>query len=316
MKICIVGPGYMPIGENMGWGAVESLIWDYKCELEKLGVEVLIVNTTNMQDAIYQINNFNPNFVHIQFDDHYHISPHINCKNKAITSHYAYLEQINKMGGYINIFKGFISSDSLIFCLSENIKEVYLNQGVDSNRLYVTPNGARDDSFEYNNECEYRDKSIYLAKIDYRKRQYLFQDIMDIDFVGNIADNRFNTNRSNYLGEWKKDFLYKNLTKYANLILLSDGEAHPLVCAEALMAGLGLVISEYATANLDLSKPFIDVISENKINDLEYIRGIIKTNREKSLKYRNEIREYALSQFSWSNVVPKYLEQIKNIINQ
>ena len=35
MKICIVGPGIMPIPPT-GWGAVEILIWDYKETLEKL----------------------------------------------------------------------------------------------------------------------------------------------------------------------------------------------------------------------------------------------------------------------------------------
>jgi hypothetical protein len=61
------------------------------------------------------------------------------------------------------------------------------------------------------------------------------------------------------------------LTNYGNLVLLSDGEAHSLVLMEALAAGLGIVISEFATANLDLDKEFIDVIPENKINDIEYI---------------------------------------------
>ena len=44
MKVAIVGPGIMPIPPT-GWGAVEILIWDQKIALEKLGHEVLIVNT-------------------------------------------------------------------------------------------------------------------------------------------------------------------------------------------------------------------------------------------------------------------------------
>jgi hypothetical protein len=46
MKITIVGSGIMPIPPK-GWGAIEILTWDYKCELEKLGHKVEIVNTTN-----------------------------------------------------------------------------------------------------------------------------------------------------------------------------------------------------------------------------------------------------------------------------
>ena len=35
MKIALIGPGIMPIPPD-GWGAVESLIWDYALELTDL----------------------------------------------------------------------------------------------------------------------------------------------------------------------------------------------------------------------------------------------------------------------------------------
>ena len=54
-------------------------------------------------------------------------------------------------------------------------------------------------------------------------------------------------------------------------MLLSDGEAHPLVCLEAFAAGLGVVISQWAAANLDLDKDFITVIPDDKINDMEFV---------------------------------------------
>ena len=41
------------------------------------------------------------------------------------------------------------------------------------------------------------------------------------------VSHRFDVN-IRYLGEWSKDHLYNNLTEFGNLILLSDGEAHPL----------------------------------------------------------------------------------------
>ena len=46
MKIVLIGPGIMPIPPT-GWGAVEILVWDTKIALEKLGHEVLIINTKN-----------------------------------------------------------------------------------------------------------------------------------------------------------------------------------------------------------------------------------------------------------------------------
>ena len=132
----------------------------------------------------------------------------------------------------------------------------------------------------------------------------MFQSIDSLYYAGNNADPRFDVNK-NYLGEWSKETLYNDLTKYGNLVLLSDGEAHPLVCLEAFAAGLGVVISQWAAANLDVSKDFITVIPEDKINDLEFVDTEIVKNRYYSVNNRPEIREYAES-FAWKKVVEEY----------
>jgi hypothetical protein len=74
---------------------------------------------------------------------------------------------------------------------------------------------------------------------------------------------------------------------------------------EALAAGLGIVISEFATANLDLDRKFIDVIPEEKINDIEYIESTIIKNRKYSISHREEILEYSKN-FEWSNIIENY----------
>ena len=97
-------------------------------------------------------------------------------------------------------------------------------------------------------------------------------------------------------------------------MLLRVGLGHPLVCMEALSAGLGLVISEKASANLDTSKRFIDVIPENRIHDKEYIKKIILLNREYSSNNRKEIIDYAKS-FDWLEMLKNvYLPAIEKII--
>lgn len=293
----------MPIPPK-GWGAVEILIWDTKITLEKLGHEVLIINTKNYSQILNEINNFQPNFVHIHYDEFIDLYPLIKYPC-AITSHFGYLEQINKYGGYINIANKFINIKPNVFCLSLGILNVYRQHyNLDNNKLFLTPNGVNQEMFKFKNIPNFPDKSIYLAKIDYRKRQFNYQKIDSVYYAGNIADHRFNVNK-NYLGEWDKETLYNNLTDYANLILLSDGEAHPLVCLEALTSGLGLVISEFATANLDLNKPFISVIPESKINDINFIEDIIVKNREISIKNRLNIVEYS-REFTWENVIKNY----------
>jgi len=317
MKICIIGPGILSIPPK-GWGAVEILIDDYRKNLEKLGHEVCIVNTKIREQIIDLTNALNPDFVHVQYDEFINIVSHLNCENIAITSHYGYLEQSNRWDpSYQAIFWQFVNSKSNIFCLSPGIKEVYSRGGISEDRLYVVPNGVRNDLFKFNLEPKYTDRTMYLAKIDFRKRQHILQSVPSLYFAGNLADDRFDSSSPRYLGEWSKVHLYEHLTDYPNLALLSDGEAHPLVCMEAMSAGLGLVLSEPSVANLDLSLPFIDVIPNNKLDDIQYIEEIVSKNREKSVVMREDIRNYVVENFSWESIVKNhYLTAVEKVIKK
>ena len=302
MKISIIGPGIMPIPPT-GWGAVEILIWDQKLALEKLGHEVDIVNTKSPIEIVQKVNAYRPDFVHIQYP----------C---AITSHFGYLEQPNKWGYYHDrIVKPFQRISPKIFCLSDGIKNVYEKELlIEKSNLYVTPNGVNTSKF-VTRDPKYPDRSLYLAKIDYRKRQSMFQSISSLYYAGNNADSNFDVN-INYLGEWSKEYLYNNLTDYGNLVLLSDGEAHPLVCMEALAAGLGVVVCEYGAANLDTTKDFITVIPESKITDLKYLEDEIIKNRDYSVSHKDDIIKYA-SNFDWVNVIKdRYIPCVEDLIGK
>lgn len=303
MRITLVGPGIMPIPPR-GWGAVEILIWDQKQVLEKLGHEVHVVNTASHAEILSQVNSISPDFVLVHYDEHWRLCDMFECARVAITSHFGYLEQPSKYGTYDSIFRGFLSmKKAMIFALSEGISRMYTDNGFDPGRVVVVPNGARCDLFHFVEQCPLPESSIYLAKIDPRKRQYMFQGIPGLYFAGNVCDARFSANTPDYLGEFDKERLYAELTRYANLVLLSDGEAHPLVCLEAMSAGLGLVVSEFAAANLDVSLPFIDVIPESRILDRHYVAAVIEGNRKVSIGMRKEIRRYAEENFSWDNIV-------------
>ena len=304
----------MPIPPT-GWGAVEILVWDTKNALEELGHEVQIVNTKDNRQIINAINAFVPDFVHVHYDEFIPIMPFIQYP-AAITSHFGYLERREMFNGYINVAKEFQRLKPVVFCLSEGIKKVYnVMFDVPKENTYVTPNGVNLDRFRTSMDPEYPDRSLYLAKIDYRKRQHLFQSIDSLWFAGNLADNRFDTDK-NYLGEWSKETLYDELTDYGNLVLLSDGEAHPLVCMEALAAGLGVVVCEWGKANLDLDKEFITVIPEDKINDIDFVEDAIIKNREYSVNHREEIIEYS-KKFEWKEVLRNYyIPSVEKVIER
>lgn len=313
MRISIIGPN-TPI-PPVGWGAVESLIWDMKLTLNDMGHDVQIINVGDPYEIVEMVNQYKPDFVHFNYDDWIGLYPYIDYP-KACTTHFAYIERVDLMGAYKQrVFDVFEKLKPNVFGLSKGINETYLNvANIPSERLYLNPNGVNIKLFNFTLTPKYKHHSIYLAKIDNRKRQCMFQSINSLWYAGNNCDSNFDPSR-NYLGEWSKKILYKNLTNYGNLVLLSDGEAHPLVCMEAFAAGLGVVVSEWATANLDLDKKFITVIPENKINDINFVEEKIIENREYSINNREEILNYA-KEFEWCKILDKYyIPNIKKVIH-
>jgi glycosyltransferase involved in cell wall biosynthesis len=310
-KYVLIGPGNMSIPPH-GWGAVESIVWDYYENLKRIGKEVIIVNESDVKNIIRLCNEYNPDVVHIMYDDHIVVAPYLTCKKKYYMSHFAYIthpEFTTRLGGYYNtIFKKTLELQEHIIlnAISDDIKDIYRMHGF-TGLINVVHNGAREDLFEYTEYPKNGDKSIYVGKIEERKGQHKYQSIEGIRFVGNYDSSNFEIDDENYLGEWSKAMLYKGLTHYGNLVLLSDGEADPLVVKEGLMAGLGVVISECASSNLDKDLDFITIIPNNKLEDLSYISNKIKENRDVSLLNREKIREYALKKFAWNKIISDFV---------
>ena len=324
MKIVLIAPGYKPLPPQ-GWGAVESIVWDYYQVLSRKFQEsdgdgqgkdqVVIVNHSNPIQIIRETNaHTDADVVHIMYDDYIAITPYLKCSLILYTSHYAYIthpqfETQNQHYFQTIFMKVLENADRIhVMAISHQIRQKYIQYGFPEDRIQVLSNGAREDCFQYKPIAPlYPDRSIYLAKIEERKAQHYFQHIQSIDFVGNYSSSPFDVSSPRYLGEWDKPKLYQSLTDYANLVLLSMGEADPLVVKEALVAGLGLVISPCCSANLDLSKPFITVIPWEKMKDIGYVEKAIEDNRKISLSMRQEIREYALTRFSWDAIIDCYL---------
>jgi glycosyltransferase involved in cell wall biosynthesis len=329
MKICLVGPGIMTI-PPVGWGAVEILIWDYFNELLNQGHAVNIVNklrhnsreqndtnSSYCQQLIAEINSGNYDFVHVHYDCLYHILPFLTCKKIGITSHYPYIEQPVKhmADGYSNIFRSICNNTNhTIFALSKKDYNVFQLFSLNVDKIVLMYNGANSNDITIIDEKNKNlsNKTIYLGKIEQRKCQHLYKSLPNVNFYGRCTDETFNK-LEQYKGELTRNELLNILSNHGNMLLLSNGEnGTPLVLKEALMAGLPIVVNKYSADDLDMTQPFIDIISEDKLNDLSYIENVVNNNRKKQHLHK-EIRQYAMQHFSWEILVAKYAKNICKI---
>lgn len=312
MKIALIGPGIMPIPPP-GWGAVEILIWDYYKELTAQGHDVLIINTKNTKSIIEQVNKGKFDFVHLHYDVYYYILDNLVCPKIAITSHYPYIDQLDKhmQDGYSPIFYFLLKPTRYYnYVLADKDYNTFLKYGANPMQLKKIKNGIDSSAFAFSNKPKFN-KTIYLGKITPRKNQSKYQTIPNVDFVGNIDDPHFNKSLPNYFGEWSRDKIHNELTNYANLLLISEGEADPLVVKEALIAGLGVVVNKSSSENLDIKRNFITVLDNDKLNDLNYIYEKIQENMAISILIREEIRRYGIEMFDIKAEVKKYINLIQ-----
>jgi len=306
MKILMIGPGVMEI-PSKGWGAVETVIWQQKINLEKLGHKVDILNKKGLLAAL----NSKPreyDLVHLHYDDFsklWVILSKLLCFPLIITSHYGYGAWPKKWHWRYHIISWWMRKAPGLLVLSTEIRETIKHLGY-KGWIEVNPNGVEIEEIRFADTAN--KDAIYLGKIEVRKQQAVIADklnsaYINMDFVGPLVDKSFKANgkNTNYLGTWTRDEVHNKLTDYKCLVLISDGEAHALVIAEALSAGLSLVISKEAAANLDLSKPFIRIVDIEKDNIAEIIKGACAENTS----YRKDIRKYAET-FDWAKIAKQY----------
>lgn len=315
LKIVLIGPGIMSIPPE-NWGAVESLIWDQYEYLKAKGHHVDIINTRDLQSVALYLNQNHYDFIHLQYDDHANILNQLLRKPFCVTTHYGYIkEHYPDYPGWKPIFNSVLKCPGII-SLSHEIENVFKSAGYNKFSR-VLRNGARFKDFV--SRIEGNSKSLCLGKVEPRKKQaYLSrigENTCNIDFIGPIIDPFFCPNATClYKGVWSKPDLYNNLSSYSSLILLSDGEAAPLVVMEALCAGLSIVLTETAAANLRRDLPFIHVLSTNHSPE-EAIKAI-NTANEENCKYRQDIKQYAKETFDWDVVCDDYLKIAQEFIHE
>ncbi len=318
MRICQVAHGTLSI-PPAGWGAIEASLADQKFWLERLGHECHIVNTQDARQVVGLVNSLAPDVVQIHYERFFGLCPELQAKVKIIASQWPRLYQ----PGNEAEARRYLAGDSYVCCVSEEVRRRCLDIGLPAERLLMAKNGARSDLFRLADEPLFPERSIFLGAVNRRKRQYLIKEMGFVDIAGPLRptqgplhDKEFDPRHPTYLGEWSKDKVYAHLTDYANLVLLSEAEAAPLVTCEALMAGLGLVVSESAASNLDPHQPFIDIIPEARIHESEHVAQIIRHNQQTAVAMRRAIRQYAVDNFDWRDLVEQYLGKLTVLLEE
>ena len=311
MKIALIGPGLRPVPPQ-GWVAVEILIWDCKIFLEKMGHRVEIFNSQDLRKVAAAINNGSYDFVHAHHDEHVIALNRLLKRVYCNSSHCGDFSNTAQRGSrYWRIYAETLRSPGII-ALSSRVAEQYRKDGY-RGFLGVLRNGADCDRFSFHEKGNGR--AICLGKIEKedRKSQILISRLLrekvPIDFVGPCGDLNFQADGlCRYLGAWDKETVFRRLTEYSCLVLVSRGELAPLVVPEALAAGLSLVVSDAASANLH-PKPFISVLPDHD-RAAPFLMETIHKQIAENAGLRHEIRKYAREYFDWSIIMQEYLKLI------
>ena len=174
------------------------------------------------------------------------------------------------------------------------------------------PNGVNVDAFQLKEVPYFSDRSVILGKIEPRKRQHLTYWFQDVDYIG-----RGDFRHPNFRGELGHDVLFRMLTDFGNMILLSEAEnGTPLAVKEGIAAGLGCVLSKAAAFEFTEPLPWITIVPEEEMGNQAKLHEYIVRNREISIKHRKEIREWAREHCDWDKLMDEYIKNIKEILSR
>ncbi len=319
MKIGLIAHGELPVPPR-DWGAVEGTIWCYKNYLERLGHQVDIANTRSIHEVIYHANQRRYDFVHCH-NELFTLECVAHLRRPyAVTAHYGGLhrfvpERPESSTGFQYLFEDLLQVPASI-ALSEHIRQQYLRSGY-RGYLRVLRNAVEVEQFRC--EGQGNGKAVCVGVISARKRQAWLAEIargrVTVDFVGprlQGQDGGFAEHETaRHIGLWTKQTLYDQLTNYSCLVLLSDSESAVKVVLEAFAAGLSVVVSEGASANLT-DEPFITVIPDEERRP-EVIAQHIQTAIDNNPGQRDAIRQYAKDRFDYQVVIPEYVEIVEEI---
>ena len=321
LKIAIVGSSLPSDCKDYNI-ELENIISNYLSKLKELSYDAYYINQLNSKtsyvaDMINEINDLKADIVVIMFDARIDMVSYLDCKRIWYYPHNSLMVDImnNQRHPYFhNIFKKIIMHKDKISKLmlpSELMIPSFTKFGFSENKCNILPYPINHIDIGWIQEPRYKNRTLCVADIEDNERQRLLLLINNVFLVGLIKDYSFPTEHDRYLGHWTDNQLKERLTHYSNVILLSKTTTAPIILKYAMAAGCGIVISSACQANLDTSKPWITLLEENRINDIEYIKKMIESNSIICQGIRDTIRTYAKNEFQWNYIFQeKFLKYV------
>lgn len=315
-KLLIIAPGILPV-PPLGWGALETIIYESLPSYYENGFEVWILNSRSYKEwRTARGETFD--LVLCYYDvfakrarSHFPNTPIINvCQYGFI----GYPDKWHK--SYHRVLKGLSLLDSI--CVMNSQQAEILKKYLPNIDVFISSNGT-----SFNPIVGRNDDGPYLClgKVEPRKSQFeLYNKFKtskySIVFVGNIVDPRVsdliskNSSVSEvFVGEKTRVELAKDFHKYKALILLSQGEADALVLYEAQMAGLPVFVTAEGVGAQNTQLPWVNIITDRTMpEEIELVYRNIKVSPV-------EISEYASKNYSWQTKNSPLLLKINQIID-
>lgn len=311
MNIVHVTHGILPFPCD-GWGAVENLVGNYKRCCERDGHQCHVVNTTDHEAAVEQVNALKPDVIHLHDEGKVDLMPLMNAKVKMLCCHAP-----DMFADGFEAMPKIVSGSFYVVAQSQQAADNYRKCGVDRQRLLLFQNGVNPAEIRFAPDAKLPGRCVCLARVTSRKRQHLLRHLPFVDFIGpyDASYTQFSPQSENYLGEMPRDRLNRCLTDYQAMILLSSAEAWaPTAIIEGLMAGLDVIVSAACTPNLMTSAPFVWVLTEGEIRNPDALEGIIKARLTRPNR-RKLVRLYAEAQFGFDQVLyPHYIHTLGKLV--
>lgn len=265
-------------------------------------------------------------------------------KEMYITIHWLDITWDNKF--YQAIIPNIIKKFDKIICVSNYTKEICQKKWIDENKLFVINNGL---NFDFLPKVDIKNKEDFLEKygikhIDWKKILFSIWRFVERKWIHDFLENVFiHLNKEKYIyiiaGFWKYRSVYENIIKkysvdnvylvwkipkqdIANFMHISDMFIMPNIKVPWDMEGFGIVVIESGYYWLPVIGTKIEwiqdaliewktgVFIEDDENRNDNFKNIIEKFDEKIFK-KEVIKSEVINNFSWENIIQKYLELMK-----